>query len=394
MRMRRVTDDIYWLGAIDWDRRLFDGFVPLPDGTSYNCYLVRGSEKTALIDTVDPSRWDELRSNLREVPNLDYVVINHVEQDHSGSLPFVLDRYPNAKVLCTAKARSMLVEHLAIDAERVMTVEDGKTVSLGSKTLRFIFTPWVHWPETMCTYVEEDRGLFSCDMFAAHLASSDLFAGGRECVIEEAKRYYAEIMMPFASQIARHLEKLSRLEIKWIATSHGPVYDQPAAIMAAYRDWAVGGPKNLVLLLSISMHGSTQKMVEHLVGELVHRGVDVQPFDMSSADIGKVMTALADAATLVIATPTVLGGPHPNIASAAFTVNQLKPKTKYLAIIGSYGWGGHAVDQLKQLMSGVKAEMLDPVLCRGLPADADYAALSALADTIAARHRELDAKGA
>ena len=391
MKMRRIADDIHWLGSIDWDRQVFDGFVPLPDGTSYNCYLVRGSEKTALIDTVDPSRWDELLGNLREVPTLDYVVINHVEQDHSGSLPFVLERYAGAKVLCTAKAKSMLVEHLAIDAERVMTVEDGKTISLGNKTLRFVFTPWVHWPETMCTYVEEDQGLFSCDMFAGHLASSELFAKGNPCAIEAAKRYYAEIMMPYANQIGRHLEKLGRLEIRWIATSHGPVYDDPPAILRAYREWALGGPRNLVALLSISMHGSTQKMVDYLIGELVHRGVNVQPFDMSSADIGKVMMTLTDAATMVIATPTVLGGPHPNVASAAFTINQLKPKTKFLAVIGSYGWGGHTVDQLKQLMTNVKAEMLDPVLCKGLPAEADYAALSALADMIAAKHKELGA---
>ena len=170
MKPRRITDNVLFLGAQDFDRRLFDELIPLPDGTSYNAYLVRGSEKVALIDAVDPVKIDVLTAQLESVPQLDYLIVQHVEQDHSGSVPALLDRYPNATVITTPKARPMLVDHLHIDPERIVTVEDGETLSLGDRTLEFIHAPWVHWPETMLTYLREEKILFTCDFFGSHLA--------------------------------------------------------------------------------------------------------------------------------------------------------------------------------------------------------------------------------
>ncbi len=380
---------IHWVGAIDWDRRLFDELIPLPDGTSYNAYLVKGSEKIALIDTVDPAKSDVLMELLDTVPRLDYLIVQHVEQDHSGSVPAVLDRYPQARVLCTPKAKGMIVDHLHVPEDRITTVENGEVLSLGDRTLEFIHAPWVHWPETTLTYLREDKVLFTCDLFGSHLATTDLYANDRERVYEAAKRYYAEIMMPFRTIIEKHLKALQRYEIATIAPSHGPVYDDPSFILDAYRTWVLDPPRNLVVLPYTSMHGSTAVMVERLVASLAERGVRVEPFNMTVTDLGRLAINLVDAATIVFGAPTVLTGAHPNVILAAYLTSALRPKLKTAGIIGSYGWGGKAPEQLKGLMGSLKVEWLDPVMCRGLPTKEDLDALDRLADAIAERHEEL-----
>jgi len=387
MKPRKITEGIYWLGALDWNRRLFDALIPLPDGTSYNAYLLQGSEKTALLDTVDPSTTGTLMAQLKDIPRLDYVVSHHAEQDHSGSLPAVLAQYPDAQLLCTPKARGMLIDLLDLAADRITPVEDGQTLSLGDKTLKFIYTPWVHWPETMVTYLEEDRILFSCDFFGSHLATTDLYAT-EERIYEPAKRYYAEIMMPFHGAIKGNLEKLQGYDIDLIAPSHGPLYRRPAFILAAYQDWVASDPKNIVVLPYASMHGSTAKMVEHLIGTLVEQGVSVEPFDLAVTDIGKLAMALVDAATIVVGTPTVMVHPHPLVVYAAYLANALRPKARFVSMIGSYGWGTKAAETLTGMLPNLKVEILNPVICKGFPRDKDFAALDDLARTIAARHRE------
>lgn len=377
------------MGAQDFDRRLFDELIPLPDGTSYNAYLVKGSEKTALIDTVDPEKIDVLMAQLEAVTQLDFLIVQHVEQDHSGSVPAVLDRYPNAKIITTPKAKPMLVDHLHIDPERIVTVEDGETLSLGDRTFQFIHAPWVHWPETMLTYLREGKVLFTCDLFGSHLATTDLYATDKERVYEAAKRYYAEIMMPFSSIIKGHLEKLARYEIETIAPSHGPLYDDPAFILDAYRHWVLDPPENLVVLPYVSMHGSTQVMVDHLISALADRGVRTEPFNMTVTDIGKLAITLVDAATVVFGAPTVLTGAHPNVITAAYLTNALRPKLRHAAVIGSYGWAGKTVEQITGLASSLKLEWLDPVMCKGLPRKADLKALNRLAETIASQHQSL-----
>jgi flavorubredoxin len=388
MKARRIKGSIYWMGAVDWDRRLFDSLIPLPDGTSYNAYLIQGSEKTALLDTVDPSMADVLMFQLEGIPHMDYVVAHHAEQDHSGTIPQVLEKYEDAKVLTTPKGKGMLVDLLCIPEEKFITVEDGETLSLGDKTLEFIHTPWVHWPETMVTYLQEDRILFTCDFFGSHLATSDLYVTDEARVYEAAKRYYAEIMMPFRKIIRKNLEKIGGREIELIAPSHGPIYDQPAFIVDAYQDWVSEEPKNVVVLPYISMHGSTEKMVEYLVSALAERGVTVHQFNLAVTDIGKLAITLVDAATIVIGTPTVHVGPHPNVVYAAYLANALRPKLKFASIIGSYGWNSKAIEQIAGLIPNLKVEVLDPILCQGFPRAADFKALDNLAATIAAKHAE------
>jgi len=390
MKPREIRPGIHSVGAMDWDRRLFDSLIPLPDGTSYNSYLIRGSQKTALIDTVDRTMPQELLGNLEQagLEKLDYVIANHAEPDHSGAIPQVLGRFPHAIVLATARCKGMLVDRLMIPEDKVTAVVDGETVSLGDRTLEFIHIPWAHWPETMATYLREERILFPCDFFGSHIATSDLFVTDEGRVYEAAKRYYAEIMMPFNANVRKNLEKLKDYDIDLIACSHGPMYDRPAFIMDAYRHWAFDDPGNIVVVPYVSMHGSTLKMVQHLVGALVERGVTVHQFDLTVTDIGKLAMSLVDAATVIIGTPTVLTGPHPAAAYAAVLANALKPKARFLSIIGSYGWGGKVVETLAGMIPNLKVEVLEPVLCKGFPREEDLKALEGLAATIAAKHKE------
>ncbi|MEF3697709.1 FprA family A-type flavoprotein [Desulfolutivibrio sp.] len=386
--MKDMTDRVAWVGAIDWDRRLFDSLVPLPDGTSYNAYLVRGSEKTALLDTVDPHFSDTLLSALNGVSQIDYIVSHHAEQDHSGTIPLILSRFPKAKVIVTAKAKSMLMDLMPIPEEAFLVVADGDSLSLGDKTLTFIHTPWVHWPETMSSYLAEDKILFSCDFFGSHIASADLIVTDQCRVHEAAKRYFAEIMMPFRSIIAKNLDKLSTYDIRMIAPSHGQIYDQPGWIVDSYREWVSAAPRNLVTLPFVSMHGSTRIMVDHLASALSKRNVGVELFNLSVTDIGKLAMSLVDAGSIVLGVPTVLAGPHPLAAYAAFLANALRPKAQFLSIVGSYGWGGKTVDVLAGMIPNLKVELLDPVLCKGLPKKDTLTALDGLAESIALKHRE------
>jgi flavorubredoxin len=386
--MRKIKENIYWLGAVDWDRRLFDELIPLPDGTTYNAYLINGSEKTALLDTVDPPMADTLMAQLADVSKIDYIVSHHAEQDHSGTIPQLLERFPAAKVVATPKAKGMLMDLLKISEDAFITVEDGKTISLGDKTLEFIHTPWVHWPETMVTYLREERILFSCDFFGSHIAGSDLFVTDQGRVFEAAKHYFAEIMMPFRGMIEKNLAKLKNYDIQMIAPSHGQIYDRPEWIMEAYQTWVTGAPQNKVVLPFVSMHGSTGKLVDHLTAALIDQGVRVERFNLAVTDIGKLAMALVDAATIVVGTPTVLAGPHPLAAYAALLANALRPKVKFLSVVGSYGWGGKAVETLAGMIPNLKVEVLETVLCKGLPAQSDLHAIDRLAATIAQKHHE------
>ena len=392
MKPQKIKDGIYWVGAVDWDRRMFDCLIPLPDGTSYNAYLVQGSKKTALIDTVDLSMSHILHGRLTQhgVERIDYVIANHAEQDHTGTLPQILERYPQAQVVCTPKCKKMLVDLALSPEDRILAVEDGTTLALGGRTLEFIHAPWVHWPETMLTYLHEDKILFPCDFLGSHLAASDLYVSDEGQVYEAAKRYYAEIMMPFRRVIQKHLKRIQEHEISLIAPSHGPMYDRPEFILDAYNEWVFGDPKNIVVLPHISMHGSTRMMVDHLVDALIEKGVRVKPFNLAFTDIGELAMALVDAATIVIGSPTVLGGAHPNVVYAVYLANALKPKTKFVSIIGSYGWGGKMVKQLADLIPNLEVEIIDPVVIKGYPKDEDFQVLDKLAAAIAVKHEALN----
>lgn len=390
MRPRELKPGINSVGAQDWDRRLFDALIPIPYGTSYNSYLITGSEKTALIDTVDPPMREGLLDNLDRIgpSSLDYIIANHAEQDHSGSIPFVLEKYPQAMVVCTPRCKGMLIDLLGISEDKFITVGDGETISLGNRTLEFIYAPWVHWPETMLTYLREDKILFPTDFFGAHMATHDIYVTDEEKVTRVAMTYYAEIMMPYRTQIEKNLEKIKGYAIDIIAPSHGPAYDKPETILKAYHSWVYDEPGNIVVIPYISMHGSTARMVESLADALMEKGVRVKQFNLAIPELGELALALVDAATIVIGTPTVLAGPHPNAIYAAYLTNALRPKLKFASIIGSFGWGGRTVELLTGTISNLKVELLAPVLCKGFPKETDFKALDDLAGAIAAKHRE------
>lgn len=384
-----MKPEIYAVGAIDWDRQIFDEIISLPNGTTYNSYLIKGSEKTALIDTVDPAKERELMHNLQKLDaKVDYLVAQHAEQDHSGLIPKILDIYPDAKVLTNPKCKELLKDLLLIPEEKFITLDDGETISLGDKTLKFIYTPWVHWPDTMVTYLEEDKILFTCDFFGSHLAESNLFVTDEAHTYLAAKRYYAEIMMPFRMFIQKNMEKIKDIPIEIVAPSHGPVYNKPELIFEAYKNWISDETKNEVVIPYVSMHGSTKELVNYLMDILVKNGITVKPFNLTASDTGEVAASLVDASTLIIATPTVLTGPHPSAVYAAYLVNALRPKLKFVSIIGSYGWGGRTVELLKGALTNIRAEIIDPVIVKGFPKEDDFKKIDLLAEEIIKKHKE------
>lgn len=387
MLVHKISERVLQLPTADWNRRLFDALIPLPDGTSYNAYFIRGSEKTVLVDTTDPHVQDGLLGYLKTVPQLDYLISNHAEQDHSGTIPTILSMFPGVKLVSSVKAKPMLMNLLHVPEESFLTVNDGDTLSLGDATLEFVMTPWVHWPETMGTYLREEKTLFSCDFFGSHLATSELESKMDGVAYEATKRYYAEIMMPFARIIAKNLDKVRKLDIEVIAPSHGPIYRRPAFILDAYDEWVNGPTKNLVLVPYVSMHGSTAVLAHRLVEALSRLGVEVMLFDLEVVDIGKLAISLVDATTIVLGTPTVIGGPHPAAVYAAVLTNALRPKARFFSIIGSYLWGTKAVEVIQSLLSDLKVEVLDPVYVQGLAGADELAKVDALAEAIAQRHR-------
>lgn len=390
MAVKELTDEIFEVGAADYDKELFDELIPLPDGTSYNSYLIKGEEETVLIDSVDPSKKEKLFQNLKNagVESIDYLISLHAEQDHSGSIPAVLDKYPEATVVTNSKCKDSLMDHLHLDEDKFKVVEDEEKLSLGDRTFKFMDMPWVHWPETLVAYLEEGNILFSCDFFGSHLATSNLFVQNERKVYLAAKRYYAEIMMPFRSSINKHLDRVEGMDIDIIATSHGPIYDDPDFILDAYREWAGDETKNEVVVPHVSMHGSTDKMVDYFIDYLSQRDIKVKPFNLTTTDLGQLAMSLVDAATIVIGTPTVLVGAHPKAIYAAHLVNALRPKTRYASIIGSYGWGGRMTDQIKDTLNNFNGEFLEPVISKGQPSEENLEEIEELADRIIQKHEK------
>ena len=367
MGYKEIKPDIYWVGAIDWDRRIFDELVSTPHGTSYNAYLIK-DEKTVLIDTVEPYLKDILLTNIKDagVGKLDYIISNHAEQDHSGTIPTLLQMFPDAKVITNPKCKELLIEHLEIPEDKIITVEDKETISIGKRTLQFFYTPWVHWPETMSTYIPEDDIIFTCDLFGAHLATSEIFSSDNWAEVEiEVKRYYAEIMMPFRMHIRRYIKLMKDLKVDMIAPSHGPVHNTVEQVLKTYEVWVSDTVKDMVIIAYVSMHGSTYEAVRVLERELLRRNVDVKVFNLTKTDPGEFAMALVDAATIVFATPTVLASAHPSIIYFAHLVRALRPKAKNLAIINSYGWGGMTIKQIEDILGILKLNKLSYVSFKG-----------------------------
>ena len=391
MKFQEIKNEIYYCGLNDCDRRIFDELIPLEHGTSYNSYLVKGSEKTAIIDTMYPPKTKEYLKRLTEnqVGKLDYIIANHGEQDHSGSIPALLEKYPNAMVVTNPKVAENIKSMLHVPEEKIKVIADGEELSLGDKTLKFIFAPGVHWPDTMFTYIKEDNVICTCDFLGAHYTFSDVFAIESEELMKSAKRYYAETMMPSRMMCKKYTQMIKDMKVDMILPSHGPVHTNPDYILDLYTDWTSDLPKNLVALPYVSMYESTKEMVDYLAEKLEAKGIKTFKFDIVDDDLGDLAMALVDAATIVLGTSMVLAGPHPMAVNVAYLAAVLRPKAKFASLLGSYGWGGNLFGLIGDLLKPLKLDLIEPLQVKGKPTQEDLQKLDVMAETIYEKHKSI-----
>ncbi|WP_290596216.1 MULTISPECIES: FprA family A-type flavoprotein [unclassified Archaeoglobus] len=378
-----IVKNVYWVGVKDWNRRIFDSLIPLPQGTSYNSYLIV-NKKTALIDTVNPGFEEKLRENIEkilDVSEIDYLVMNHAEPDHAGAIPYILE-LSDAVLLTTEKGAEVAKSYYGVPKDRTKVVGDGEVISLGSKTLKFIHAPWLHWPETMFTYLVEDRILFPCDFLGCHTAYG-FYDDEVPEIIYYAQRYFGEIMMPFRNMGKKAMKKLKELEIDIIAPSHGPIYRNPERILSAYEKWTVGETRRKVIVVYASMWGATEKMVNLIADILLSEGVEVAVHNLAFADIGEIAKDLVDSRGIVLGTPTVLGGMHPIALFAVSLVKALRPPLRYGVAVSSFGWSGGAMKQISEMLSPMKIEILGAVEVKGYPSEEDLEKLRRIAKELA-----------
>ncbi|MFP4567659.1 MAG: 2-oxoacid:acceptor oxidoreductase subunit alpha [Candidatus Woesearchaeota archaeon] len=381
-RSYKITNNVYAEGVIDTTLDLFDELMPLPDGTSYNSYLIKGSEKTALIDTCDERFAKDLIKKLKKHKvNIDYIIANHAEQDHTGAIPQILNEWPHAIIVTNEKAKHMIEQELNMNSNKFKIITNNEKLSLGDKTLEFIFAPWVHWPETMFTYLEEDKILFSCDLFGAHLANNN-FAKNKKQILIPAKRYYAEIMMPFSIFVKKHLNTLKNYDIKIIAPSHGPIYNEPELILNLYNEWTSNKIEKKVVIPYVSMHGNTKNMIDVFAKELEHLNIPCKLHDVTLGDVGDVVIDCMNSHTMIMASSIYLGGLHPQAANFLYLLNGFKPTIKYSTIISSHNWGGAIIKEYREKTKSIKYEFIDPIEIEGTPNTNDEQKIKELAKRI------------
>jgi flavorubredoxin len=324
-----------------------------------------------------------------KVEDIDYVVMNHAEPDHGGSIPKILSIAKNAKLVASKKGVGIAKLFYDVPEERMMAVEDGSKIELGGKTLRFISAPWLHWPETMFTYCEEDGVLFTCDFFGAHIAADNLYEDEvGDLVLSEARRYYAEIMMIFMNPLRKALDKVAELDLKIICPSHGPVYREPHRIVDAYEKWARGPLEQRAVVIYVSMYGSTAILEKTIVAALKDEGVDAVAYNMVKSDISHIVTDLVDSSAIIFGSPSFYGGMHPRLASSIELIRTIKPRGRLVAVFGSYGWGGGAAKEIKSRLAPVGFDVIDTLEIQGPPRDEALAKARALAKTVADKIKE------
>ena len=386
----KISEDVYWVGAKDWNRRLFDALIPLPEGTTYNAYLVIGTDKKALIDTVNPGFEKELEEKIRKVVDpseIDYIIMNHAEPDHAGTIPYIMSINKKAKLVTSNKGAKMAQTFYKVPEERIISVRDQETISLGNKTLRFIEAPMLHWPETMFTYLEENKILFPCDFFGSHIASG-LYDDEIEDLIVHAQRYFGEIMMPFRIMGQKALEKIKDLEIQMIAPSHGPIHRNPERILKAYKKWVNGETKQKAIIVYVTMWNSTEKMIQPIAETLASEGIEIALHNLVLADIGDMAKDLVDSRAIVLGAPTVLGGMHPLGVYATYLVKVLRPPTKFGVVLSSYGWGGGTVKHVQEILGPSKIEVVGAMEINGSPTENDIKQIIELGKTLAKKIKQ------
>ncbi|MCV6599843.1 MAG: FprA family A-type flavoprotein [Alphaproteobacteria bacterium] len=362
MNTIEIKKDIHWVGARDWNIRNFHGYE-VARGTSYNAYLIM-DEKITLVDTVKEPFSNDLIDRVKSLVNLediDYLVCNHVEMDHSGAMPEVLKLAKNATVVTNMAASMGLKEHYNVADWKIQTVKSGDTLNIGKRNLTFVQTPMLHWPDSMVTYVAEDKLLLSNDGFGQHIATDKLFAKDNpiDIVYDEAKRYYANILYPFARQAGKALEALSGLEIEMIAPSHGCVWqgEEVAKIISLYDSWAKAEYKNKAVVIYDSMWGSTEKLARFAVEELEEQGIGTILRDVKVNHISDLISDIIDAKYVLIGSPTLNNQIMPNIAAFLCYMKGLAPHNKIGFAFGSYGWAAGAIKDIEDVFNHLKWEV-------------------------------------
>jgi anaerobic nitric oxide reductase flavorubredoxin len=354
MVQTKLTENIHWVGVVDWNIRDFHGYLTRR-GTTYNAYLI-SDEKTALVDTVKHTFSNELLRNICEIVDpekIDYIIVNHVEMDHSSSLPVIVKYAKNATIIASQRGKDAVFEHYGADFN-IQTVKTGDELKLGKRTLRFVEAPMLHWPDSMFTYVVEDKILMPNDAFGQHLATSQRFDDevDEHVLMEEAKTYYANILMLFAPLITRKIQEVVQMgiPIAMIAPSHGIIWrSAPSKIIKAYSDWSAGVSKNKVVIVYDTMWGSTDKMARAIAEGVASQEVDVKLLKLRAANRTEAMTEILDAKAVVVGSPTLNNGMFLTLGSFLTYATGLKPKGKLWGFFGSYGWGGGAVKSMAEM---------------------------------------------
>ncbi len=384
-----LADGVYWVGVVDWNLRDFHGYTT-PRGGTYNSYLII-DEKIALVDTVKHAFANEMLENIKEIidpSKIDYVITNHIEVDHSGSLPEIMELAPNAQVIATEKGKEGLLRYYKKNWN-LRTVKTGDELKLGKKTLTFITAPMLHWPDSMATYIREDKILLSNDLFGQHLASSfrfdeELFSIEEEdIVMDEAAKYYANIFMQFGALILKKLEELNSYEIKMIAPSHGIVWKKPERIISAYTNWAKGIAKKKVLVIYDTMWESTEIMAREIMRGISDSGVEAFLFHLRKNEASEIVKHVLDAKAILIGTPTLHNDLFPTVSGFLTYLMGFKPMNKIWATFGSFGWAAGGVKAVNERLKTSGYEVVESLEVRFRPDEQDLAKCYALGKKIA-----------
>jgi len=368
MSIIELAENIYWVGVVDWDVRDFHGYETRR-GTTYNAYLIV-DDKTALVDTVKYPLRSELLANIRELASsekIDYIVVNHVEKDHSSSLPFIKQFAKNATVLSSRKGKDGLTKYYEGEDWTLQTVKTSDKLNLGNRTLHFIEAPMLHWPDSMFTYLEEDQILMPNDAFGQHYASSKRFDDevDQSVLMDEAAKYYANILMPYASLITKKIEEVSGLgvETKMIAPSHGVIWrSNPDKIVKSYLEWSEGEAERKAVIVYDTMWGSTQKMAYAILDAIASQGISVHLFHLRRSDVSEIVKEILEAKAVIFGSPTLNNSMFPTISNFLTYIIGLRPRGKVWTSFGSYGWGGGATRDINKWLKEARFEVLEPSL--------------------------------
>jgi len=362
-----IKKGIYWVGAVDWNIRSFHGHTYTTErGTTYNSYLIV-DEKIALVDTVYRPFAEEMIEKIRAIvapEKIDYIIANHVEPDHSGAMPALMNLCPKAKVYGTAKCKEGLYRYYYKDWD-FQTVNTGDSLKLGKRTLSFVEAPMIHWPDSMFTYCPEERLLMPNDAFGQHYATSERFADevDQSALNEESAKYYANILWPLGSMILRKIEEVlaMNIPIDMIAPSHGLIWRKdPMQIVKMYASWAKNETKKKVVVFYENMWGSTEKMAKKISEGIKDAGVEVKLFDVSLSDRTELAKEMLNAKGYLIGSSTHDNGMLPNIAGFLELVKGFKPKGRVAGLFGSYGWAGGAVASMDKMVREAGMDIVMP----------------------------------